>query len=179
VAVVLAFAGGCTALTEPPTPEPVNSNWAVAAPPASAVGAPSASAPGANASAAPPAGSAAPTDEHVSKTVLTQGKGAATLKEGDKAQVHYTGTLMDGTKFDSSRDRGTPFTFTVGPKCREHNDCVIKGWDEGVVGMKVGEKRKLVIPASLGYGPRGQPPKIPPNSTLQFEVELLKINPKK
>jgi FKBP-type peptidyl-prolyl cis-trans isomerase len=116
----------------------------------------------------------------VAITTLTKGRGAATVKEGDRAQMHYVGTLMDGTKFDSSRDRGQPFTFTVGPKCRDHNppDCVIPGWNQGVTGMKVGEKRKLVVPASLAYGPRGFPPKIPPNSTLQFEIELMAINPK-
>ena len=179
VALPLAAVVACTSLTEPPTPEPVNTNWAVVTPPASAKAVPSA-APTPSASAAqppPPAASANP-DDKVAITVLTKGKGAAVVKDGDRAQVHYVGTLMDGTKFDSSRDRGAPFTFTVGPKCQERRDCVIQGWNQGVVGMKVGEKRKLVIPPSLAYGPRGSPPKIPPNSTLQFEVELMGINPK-
>jgi FKBP-type peptidyl-prolyl cis-trans isomerase len=84
--------------------------------------------------------------------------------------VHYVGTLKDGTKFDSSRDRNSPFDFVLG------RGAVIKGWDQGVVGMKVGEKRKLVIPPSLGYGSRGSPPKIPPNATLVFEIELLGVH---
>ena len=88
---------------------------------------------------------------------------------GQQATVHYTGWLPNGTKFDSSRDGGQPFTFTI--DARE----VIQGWDEGVKGMKVGGRRKLVIPAALGYGEQGAPPDIPPNSTLVFDVELIGI----
>ena len=87
---------------------------------------------------------------------------------GQIVQVHYTGTLENGTKFDSSVDRRQPFEFPIGV------GRVIKGWDEGVMTMKVGGKRKLVIPAELGYGSRGIGP-IPPNSTLIFDVELLAV----
>jgi len=89
--------------------------------------------------------------------------------DGKKVTVHYTGTLQNGTKFDSSLDRNSPFTFTLGA------GQVIQGWDQGVKGMKVGGKRKLTIPAHLGYGDRGVGGVIPPNSVLLFEVELLKV----
>jgi FKBP-type peptidyl-prolyl cis-trans isomerase FkpA len=88
---------------------------------------------------------------------------------GKRVTVHYVGTLTDGSKFDSSRDRGKGFTFQLGA------GQVIKGWDQGVAGMKIGGVRKLTIPADLGYGARGFPPVIPPNSTLLFEVELLEV----
>jgi FKBP-type peptidyl-prolyl cis-trans isomerase len=92
----------------------------------------------------------------------------AEATNGHEATVHYVGTLDDGTKFDSSRDRGTPFTFNLGA------GQVIKGWDLGVLGMKVGGVRKLIIPAALGYGDRGAG-SIPPGATLHFEVELLGV----
>lgn len=100
--------------------------------------------------------------------ILKQGSGQA-VKKGDNATVHYMGTLPDGLQFDSSIERNAPFTFKVG----EGN--VIKGWDLGVEGMKVGEKRKLTIPSELAYGERGFAI-IPPSVALTFEIELLKIN---
>ena len=100
---------------------------------------------------------------------LKVGEGAE-ARSGDRVEVHYTGWLENGTKFDSSVDRGKPFPFPLGA------GRVIKGWDQGVAGMKVGGKRKLIIPPALGYGERGAGGVIPPNATLIFEVELLKIN---
>jgi FKBP-type peptidyl-prolyl cis-trans isomerase FkpA len=101
---------------------------------------------------------------------IDQGGGdGAAAKAGDRVTVHYTGTLTNGATFDSSRDRGQPFTFPLG---QGH---VIRGWDEGVAGMRVGDSRRLTIPPDLGYGSRGAGGVIPPNATLVFEVELLAI----
>jgi len=90
-------------------------------------------------------------------------------KPGQSVTVHYTGRLDNGVIFDSSVERNQPFTFQIG------KGVVIKGWDEGVMSMKVGGKRQLTIPASLGYGAQGSPPTIPPNATLTFDVELLGV----
>ena len=100
---------------------------------------------------------------------LTSGTGPAP-KRGDTVTVHYSGWLTDGTKFDSSVDRDEPFSFVLG------TGQVIQGWDQGVAGMRVGEKARLTIPPGLAYGEQGYPGAIPPNATLIFEVELLSIS---
>lgn len=162
-------ATGCSKLTEPPKPEPVQgestpSNEPKAQPTAQPSAAPT-----------PTPAPQPPPDPNAKLEIkdLVVGKGAE-AKSGDTVKVHYVGTLTNGEEFDASKKHGTePFTFELG-KGR-----VIKGWDEGVVGMKVGGKRKLTIPPHLGYGARGAGPKIPPNSTLVFEVELIEVVKKK
>ncbi|NBX92800.1 MAG: FKBP-type peptidyl-prolyl cis-trans isomerase [Proteobacteria bacterium] len=121
--------------------------------------------------AAPKATEGTAPAKDVSELVITdvvKGNGTEAVKS-KMVTVHYTGKLLDGTKFDSSLDRGTPFTFQLGV------GQVIPGWEKGVAGMKVGGKRKLTIPSKDGYGERGAPPVIPPNSTLVFDVELLDV----
>lgn len=115
-----------------------------------------------------PSASAVTTASGLKYDVIAPGTGTEATT-GKVVSVHYTGWLEDGTKFDSSRDRGQPFDFVLG------RGQVIKGWDEGVSGMKEGEKRKLYIPSDLGYGTRGVPGVIPPNATLIFDVELLDV----
>ncbi|KAI0674105.1 peptidyl-prolyl cis-trans isomerase [Trametes maxima] len=106
----------------------------------------------------------------VTVEVIHPGDGKTFPRRGDKVTIHYVGTLLDGKKFDSSRDRGAPFETEIGV------GKVIKGWDEGVPQLSLGEKAILTATPDYAYGARGFPPVIPPNSTLRFEVELLKIN---
>lgn len=108
--------------------------------------------------------------EGLKTEILQEGSDGQVVQKGDNITVHYTGTLEDGTKFDSSVDRGTPFSTQIGV------GQVIKGWDLGMVGMKIGEKRKLTIASDLAYGDSGIPGAIPGGATLIFEVELLSID---
>jgi peptidylprolyl isomerase len=153
----------CSKLTSPPAPEPIASDTPVTM--ASAPNAPTAARPNPREHEQqlnqPPAGG----DVKIEDVVV--GKGPE-VKVGDTVVVHYTGTLTDGTKFDSSRDRNQPLTAQLAP------GQLIQGWIKGIPGMKVGGRRKLTIPPSLGYGPRATG-RIPPNSTLLFDVELLEI----
>ena len=115
-----------------------------------------------------PVGQMTKTASGLEYVTLKEGEGTP-VKPGQTVKIHYVGTLEDGTKFDSSRDRGQEFETQIGV------GQVIPGWDEGVPGMKIGEQRKLIIPSKLGYGDRGSPPKIPGGATLTFVVELIGI----
>jgi FKBP-type peptidyl-prolyl cis-trans isomerase len=165
-----SLALACSRLTSPPEPEAVVTDT----PPAPTPPAPK---PSTAPPAPPPSASAAAPEPPLSVVDTKLGTGPA-VKAGDKVKMHYTGTLTNGTEFDSSRGPNKkPFTFVLG------KGQVIKGWDQGIGGvpekgiapMKVGGKRKLTIPSSLGYGARGAGAKIPPSSTLLFDVELLEI----
>lgn len=103
------------------------------------------------------------------KEILKEGRGERIVKNGDRITVHYSGFFPDGGEFDSSLDRGVPFDFTVGA------GMVIQGWDEGLLGMKEGEKIKLIVPSEKAYGQKGAGHVIPPNADLIFEVELISI----
>ena len=155
----------CSKLTEPPKPEPIQGET----PTTTAAEAKPAQQPSAAPTPAKPAEPAPDPNAKLEIKDIVVGKGAE-AKAGDTVKVHYVGTLTNGEEFDASKKHGTePFTFELG-KGR-----VIKGWDEGVAGMKEGGKRKLTIPPHLGYGARGAGAKIPPNSTLVFEVELVQV----
>lgn len=180
-AMVLGVLGvlgtGCAKLTEPPKEEPMQVAQGEPADSAEVKLPDPAKKPAALASAKPaepekPAEPVAPpSNEKLGVKDVVVGKGAE-AKTGDTVKVHYVGTLTDGKEFDASKKHGQPFDFELGA------GRVIKGWDQGVAGMKVGGKRKLTIPPSLGYGPRGSPPVIPPNATLLFDIELLEVKKK-
>jgi peptidylprolyl isomerase len=122
-----------------------------------------------SASGPPPvSGEATTTESGLQYIVIAEGDGAMP-QPGQTVVVHYTGWFTDGNKFDSSVDRGEPFQFPLGQRN------VIPGWDEGVALMRVGDKRRFIVPSDLAYGERGHPAGIPPNTTLIFDVELLDI----
>ncbi len=156
----LAFGAACGGAETTPvaTPEPTQQATAAA----------TATAPRAGIGIPPLSGTPTRTASGLEYIDAVVGTGAV-AQAGQTVSVHYTGWLTDGKKFDSSRDRGTPFQFPLG------RGQVIKGWDEGVAGMKIGGQRRLFIPATLGYGPQGAPPTIPGGATLVFDVELLGV----
>ncbi|MDB4935024.1 MAG: peptidyl-prolyl cis-trans isomerase [Labilithrix sp.] len=168
-AFVFLTTGGCSKLTEPPKEEAIQGDTPPPSTSASAAAQASATAKPAETKPAEP--TPPPTNEKLEIKDLVVGKGTE-AKTGDSVKVHYVGTLPDGKEFDSSKKHNQPFEFELGA------GRVIKGWDQGVAGMKIGGKRKLTVPPSLGYGARGFPPVIPPNSTLIFEVELLEVKKK-
>ncbi len=155
----------CAKLTAPPEQISTDTTTAATAAAPQARGSAPAPRPAPTPTPAPAAPSQPDAKVGIQDVVVGKGQEA---KAGDVVSVHYVGTLTDGKEFDQSRKRGQPFNFPLG------QGRVIKGWDQGVAGMKVGGKRKLTIPPSLGYGDRGAG-SIPPNSTLLFEVELLEI----
>jgi len=186
--LLAAFAVGCAAqaatpAAAPPPPPPAPSVVVVPLPPPTVVAvAPSPAPPAPRRPAAPPVDTTPVVDDPpppravglrpdgLEVTVLIAGSGRQ-AQAGDHLRVHYVGTLLDGSPFDSSRKKGrSPFTFILG------GGSVIKGWEEGVLGMQVGEVRRLVLPPELAYGERGRPPTIPAHATLVFEVELLAID---
>lgn len=167
---LVVCSAGCSKLTEPPKQEPVQTSETTGGdtkPAATASQKPAEPKP----AETKPADPTPPSNEKLEMKDLVVGKGTE-AKAGDTVKVHYAGTLTDGKEFDSSKKHGQPFEFELGA------GRVIKGWDQGVPGMKIGGKRKLTVPPSLAYGARGFPPVIPPNSTLVFEVELLEVKKK-
>ncbi len=171
-AAALSLAVGCSKLTEPPKPEPIQGETT----PTGATATAQTAGAQPTAAATPAATPAQPAPDPNAKLEIKDvvvGKGAE-AKAGDTVRVHYVGALTNGDEFDASKKHGDkPFEFELG-KGR-----VIKGWDEGVAGMKEGGKRKLTIPPHLGYGARGAGGKIPPNATLVFDVELVEVVKKK
>lgn len=172
VAATAADPNAAAGLTAP-APAPTDPNAQAAAPADATAAAPADATAAAPAEAAAPAAEPAkaaedPTGGNLKITDIKAGNGAVAA-EGKKVSVNYTGTLLNGTKFDSNKDRGTPFSFVLG------SGMVIAGWDQGLKGMKEGGVRKLVIPPNLAYGNRSVGGVIPPNSTLVFEIELLKV----
>ncbi len=158
----------CSNLTSPPREEAIQAEPVTATGTGHAAGAEKKPEAKPTPTAEPPKPTPPKDEKPLEKKDLVVGKGPE-AKAGDKIAVHYVGTLTDGKEFDSSRKRNAPFEFMLG------RGNVIRGWDQGVEGMKVGGKRKLTIPPSLAYGERGSPPVIPPSATLVFEVELVEI----